>query len=125
MVKKVNLSKITDYDILEDGYVENHLYHMVAVSLEARRRLSQPRTIVICKFNYGFGFGFWSWFGCCDWGNIGPCVCFSAGGLEGLICLVPSVWDPAREKTDFFRPKGDDGFEQVTAYSTLGQGGQG
>ena len=66
---------------------------------------------------------FWSWFGCCDWGNIGPCVCFSAGGLEGLICLVCGTRQG--RKTDFFRPKGDDGFEQVTAYSTLGQGGQG
>ena len=34
-----------DYDdILEDDYVENHLFHMVAATLEAKRRLSQPRT---------------------------------------------------------------------------------
>ena len=34
-----------DYDdILPDKYVSNHLYNMVAANLEAKRRLSQPRS---------------------------------------------------------------------------------
>ena len=34
-----------DYDdVLEDDYVADHLYYMVAANLEAKKRLSQPRT---------------------------------------------------------------------------------